>query len=89
MVYMIVLEYWFGDIIGWGDIGELALNSRSGSYPPLKNGGGLRPVDPPESGGNGIRSPLSWGAPGVMSMKYPQQRSERDIVWIFQAPARV
>jgi len=56
MVYMIVLEYWFGDIIGWGDIGELALNSRSGSYPPLKNGGGLRPVDPPESGGNGIRS---------------------------------
>ena len=62
MVYMIVLEYWFGDIIGWGDIGELALNSRSGSYPPLKNGGGLRPVDPPESGGNGIRSPL-WGEP--------------------------
>ena len=26
MVYMIVLEYWFGDINGWGDIGELALN---------------------------------------------------------------
>ena len=64
MVYMIVLEYWFGDIIGWGDIGELALNSRSGSYPPLKNGGGLRPVDPPESGGNGIRSPL-WGEPAL------------------------